>query len=101
MALVPGFCSRNFGLTTLFWHWFCSIRVAMSCRKEDDGSGADVQHVDLLHEGRSGKAINAQLIFACTVFGAASFLFGFDDKIISPVAALVPFVSVPPYCDNG
>jgi hypothetical protein len=72
----------------------------MSCRKED-GSDAYVQHVDLLHEGRPGKAINARLIFACTVFGAASFLFGFDDKIISPVAALVPFVSVPPYGDKG
>jgi hypothetical protein len=92
MDPVRGF-RWDFGFTTLLWHWFVSIRAAMSCAKQDS-SAADIQHVDLLHEGRSGTAINAQLIFACTVFAAASFLFGFDDKIISPVAALVPFVSV-------
>jgi len=37
--------------------------------------------------------INNLLIYACLVFGAASFIFGFDDKIISPVMGLAPFVS--------
>ncbi|KAI9375889.1 general substrate transporter [Aspergillus egyptiacus] len=37
-------------------------------------------------------AINALLILACIAFGSASFVFGFDDKIISPLAALSEFV---------
>ncbi|KAJ5598300.1 hypothetical protein N7537_008384 [Penicillium hordei] len=54
---------------------------------------AETQHVDYSdRESHRKSAINVQLIFACTVFGAASFLFGFDDKIISPVAALPDFV---------
>lgn len=40
-----------------------------------------------------GKAVNTFLIFACTTFAAASFLFGYDDKVISPIMALEPFVS--------
>ncbi|KAB8073521.1 general substrate transporter [Aspergillus leporis] len=47
-------------------------------------------HVDLIHQ--SGKVVNFYLILACTAFASASFIFGFDDKIISPVAALEPFV---------
>lgn len=43
-----------------------------------------------------GKAVNTFLIFACTTFAAASFLFGYDDKVISPIIALEPFVSLPP-----
>lgn len=44
-----------------------------------------------------GKAVNNFLIFACTTFAAASFLFGYDDKVISPIVALEPFVSrLPP-----
>lgn len=66
----------------------------MSCNsRKDDANSAETQHIDLLHDSQVGNAINAWLIFTCTVFGAASFLFGFDDKIISPVAALTPFVS--------
>jgi len=66
----------------------------MSCNNsKDEANSAETQHIDLLHDHPTGNAINAWLIFTCTVFGAASFLFGFDDKIISPVAALVPFVS--------
>ncbi|KAL4898490.1 general substrate transporter [Aspergillus ambiguus] len=38
-------------------------------------------------------AINGFLLLTCVVFAAASLLFGFDDKIISPVASLQPFVS--------
>lgn len=33
-------------------------------------------------------------IFACVTFAAASFLFGYDDKVISPIIALKPFVSL-------
>lgn len=33
----------------------------------------------------NGKAVNPFLIFACVTFAAASFLFGYDDKVISPV----------------
>jgi len=40
-----------------------------------------------------GKAINALLIFACITVGGSSMLFGYDDKVISPIAALEPFVS--------
>lgn len=80
---------------TLILHWLSSIRNIMSSdRKENDL--AQVQHVDFsdAHSHRSHtNAINARLIWACVVFGAASFLFGFDDKIISPVAALPAFVS--------
>ncbi|KAJ5677489.1 uncharacterized protein N7477_003122 [Penicillium maclennaniae] len=38
-------------------------------------------------------AVNALLVLVCVVFGGASFIFGYDDKLISPVAALTPFVS--------
>lgn len=41
-----------------------------------------------------GKAVNPFLIFACVTFAAASFLFGYDDKVISPIMALHPFVSL-------
>ena len=39
-----------------------------------------------------GNPINAFLIYACTTFAAASLLFGYDDKVISPIVALQPFV---------
>ncbi|KAF7591983.1 hypothetical protein BBP40_000830 [Aspergillus hancockii] len=38
------------------------------------------------------KTVNLVLAVACVVFGAASLLLDFDDKLISPVAALHPFV---------
>ncbi|QRD84291.1 permease of the major facilitator superfamily [Aspergillus flavus] len=57
---------------------------------------SDVQHLDLTttnsHHLSKERTVNVFLLVACVVFGAASFLFGFDDKIISPVAALHPFV---------
>lgn len=43
-----------------------------------------------------GNAVNPFLIFACVTFAAASFLFGYDDKVISPIIALEPFVSTAP-----
>ena len=42
-----------------------------------------------------GHAINALLVFSCVTVGASSMLFGYDDKVISPIAALEPFVSLP------
>ncbi|OJJ38523.1 hypothetical protein ASPWEDRAFT_36172 [Aspergillus wentii DTO 134E9] len=57
--------------------------------RTDKGKTRQIQHVDAPCHG---PTVNAFLVLACTVFGAASFLFGFDDKIISPVAALKPFV---------
>lgn len=41
-----------------------------------------------------GHAINPLLIFSCITVGASSMLFGYDDKVISPIAALEPFVSL-------
>jgi hypothetical protein len=59
----------------------------MTADKECGSS--EIEHVVLSDKG----AVNALLILACVVFGAASFVFGYDDKLISPVAALTPFVS--------
>ena len=62
--------------------------------------GKDVSqahHVDFATEGSRSpqeRTINTFLLLTCTAFGAASLVFGFDDKIISPVAALTAFVSV-------
>ncbi|KAJ5204026.1 uncharacterized protein N7498_004905 [Penicillium cinerascens] len=49
---------------------------------------AEVEHVVYSEKG----AVNALLVLVCVVFGASSFMFGYDDKLISPVAALTPFV---------
>ncbi|KAJ6149988.1 hypothetical protein N7471_001187 [Penicillium samsonianum] len=70
---------------------FFRIRICIMSFK---CGSTETQHVDYSdsHAPRKSHKINFQLIFACTVFGAASFLFGFDDKIISPVAALPDFV---------
>lgn len=54
---------------------------------------AEVEHIDRPQEEQ--RAVNALLILACTVFAAASFIFGYDDKLISPVIALPAFVSCP------
>ncbi|KAM0452068.1 hypothetical protein ACHAPV_009692 [Trichoderma viride] len=37
-------------------------------------------------------AINLTLLLSCLAFGASSFLFGYDDRVISPVAATPAFV---------
>lgn len=55
----------------------------------DGVSSSEIASPDLKAEGR---AVNALLILACVAFGAASFLFGFDNNVISPVVALEPFV---------
>lgn len=41
-------------------------------------------------------AINLMLVWSCLAFGASSFLFGYDDRVISPVAATPAFVSAEP-----
>ncbi|RAK96453.1 general substrate transporter [Aspergillus ibericus CBS 121593] len=69
---------------------------ALDSHPSDPGKGVSrAHHVDIAAEGsRSSKeqTINAFLLLTCTVFGAASLVFGFDDKVISPVAALAAFV---------
>ncbi|GKZ49623.1 hypothetical protein AbraIFM66951_002194, partial [Aspergillus brasiliensis] len=53
-----------------------------------------VQHVDFASESRTPskeRTVNFFLLLTCAAFGSASLVFGFDDKIISPVAALGPF----------
>ncbi|OKL55953.1 hypothetical protein UA08_08604 [Talaromyces atroroseus] len=57
-----------------------------------DDKAVQVQHVDAVRP-RAENAVNACLIYACIAFGSASFLFGYDDKVISPVAALNGFVA--------
>lgn len=84
--LVFGACTPS----ALFSHWAWTLRAAMTVEKDEIGS-AEVEHVD---PRRSEKgAVNALLIFSCIIFGAASFIFGYDDKLVSPLAALTPFVS--------
>lgn len=63
----------------------------MAMSDKDEHGSAEVEHVD--RSTREKGAVNARLVFACIVFGAASFMFGYDDKLISPVAALSGFVS--------
>ena len=56
-----------------------------------------VQHVDFASDSKTyskERTGNFFLLLTCAAFGSASLVFGFDDKIISPVAALAPFVSV-------
>lgn len=54
----------------------------------------EVEHIDRPQQLEK-RAVNAGLIVACTVFAAASFIFGYDDKLISPVIALPAFVRCP------
>ncbi|KAJ5279924.1 hypothetical protein N7478_005296 [Penicillium angulare] len=66
----------------------------MSTDKDELGP-MEVEHIDCSdrpgHNDQS--AINWLLIVACAVFGAASFMFGYDDKVISPIIALPAFVA--------
>ncbi|KAJ9313712.1 hypothetical protein DTO271D3_6016 [Paecilomyces variotii] len=75
----------------------------MSSPKEKEGIALDeinsihIQHVDGLKSAPEmvdpqKGAVNAFLILACIAFGSASFLFGYDDKVISPIAALTAYV---------
>lgn len=42
--------------------------------------------------GNKEGAVNILLIYSCVVFAAASFLYGYDNAVVGPVAALGPFV---------
>lgn len=55
----------------------------------------DTQNVVLSSEVDSSRVWNPLLILSCVFFAASSMLFGFDDKVISPVAAMETFVSQP------
>ncbi|KAK9236979.1 general substrate transporter [Lipomyces kononenkoae] len=59
-----------------------------------------IEDVDnrLDHSVMSGQqslrhVVNPFLVFSLSVFGASTLLFGFDNNVISPIAALEPFVS--------
>lgn len=82
--------ARVFAPVAWVSHWACTLRTAMTDKNE---FGSEVEHID--HLDREKGAVNALLILACMVFAAASFIFGYDDKIISPVVALPEFVSPP------
>lgn len=75
----------------LLSHWAGSLRTRMAMTDKHESESSEVEHVD--HSIQEKGAVNARLVFACIVFGAASFMFGYDDKLISPVAALTGFVS--------
>ncbi|KAF7713477.1 MFS-type Sugar/inositol transporter [Penicillium ucsense] len=62
--------------------------MTISC--EEVVRTAQVKDIGDLARGKG--AVNGRLVFACAVFCAASFVFGYDDKLISPVAALPAFV---------
>lgn len=50
-----------------------------------DGAVMDEAHV-------SGKAMNFFQMYSIIVIGASAFLYGYDNAIVSPVAALHPFI---------
>ena len=68
---------------------------------------ADVQHLDqdgrpviFASEAGNTRIWNPLLILSCIAFGSTAVLFGYDDKVISPVAAMPTFVSVEPALSN-
>lgn len=75
----------------LLSHWAGSLRMMMAMADKDEHGSAEVEHVD--HSSQERGTVNARLVFACITFCTASFMFGYDDKLISPVAALPGFVS--------
>lgn len=75
----------------LLLHWISTLRRAMSTDKKKIPS-AEIEHVDRPDHHQKGT-VNTLLVVACIVFGAASFMFGYDDKVISPMIALPAFVS--------
>lgn len=89
MQAEPSLHSRAFAPVAFLSHWAGSLRTAMNTDK-DEYCLAEVEHIDHSHQEKG--AVNILLILACTVFAAASFIFGYDDKLISPVIALPPFV---------
>ncbi|KAJ5180330.1 hypothetical protein N7492_003540 [Penicillium capsulatum] len=88
MQAEPRLISRAFTPVAWLSHWAGTLRTAMA---EKDELGLEVEHLDHLDRREKG-AVNSLLVLACLVFGAAAFIFGYDDKIISPVVALPEFV---------
>ncbi|KAK7702694.1 hypothetical protein SLS57_011245 [Botryosphaeria dothidea] len=68
------------------------IEQTVMAEKTKSDSDGDVTYHEQIDVKQEGKAVNPFLIATCTTFAAASFLFGFDDKVISPIIALEPFV---------
>ncbi|KAJ5570322.1 uncharacterized protein N7459_009752 [Penicillium hispanicum] len=77
-------------LVALLSHWACSFCTKIMTPGKEECGSAEIERVDRRCEK---EPVNALLILACTVFGAASFIFGYDDKVISPVIALPAFVA--------
>ena len=71
--------------------WARILRMAMTSGKNELGA-AEVEQVNHSSHPQKGT-VNTLLVVACVVFGAASFIFGYDDKVISPIIALPAFVS--------
>ena len=74
--------------------------IAGQSASVEEKAQSSVLHVDgtgpplvLSSDVDSSKVWNPLLIASCVSFGAASMLFGYDDKVISPVAAMERFVS--------
>ncbi|KAJ5936490.1 hypothetical protein N7454_005125 [Penicillium verhagenii] len=61
----------------------------MSTDKDEIGS-SEIENINPQNDQKS--TVNILLVVACIVFGAASFMFGYDDKVISPMIALPAFV---------
>ncbi|KAJ5628401.1 hypothetical protein N7490_010629 [Penicillium lividum] len=57
---------------------------------KDEIISAEMEHID--HSKHQKGAINTLLVVSCIVFGSASFMFGYDDKVISPIIALPAFI---------
>lgn len=58
----------------------------------------DVHNVDsvdgpvMSEADAKGKAMCPMLLYSIVVIGASAFLYGYDNAVVSPVAALEPFV---------
>lgn len=73
-----------------------SLRAMFATAMADKDAHGSAEHVHHSSREKEKGAVNARLVFACITFCAASFMFGYDDKLISPVAALPGFVSYQP-----
>lgn len=75
-----------------------SSDTAMKPTKQVKGSAMAVEDVSgddpaiFEAESISDNPWNALLVLSCFAVGASSVLFGYDDKIVSPVAAMKAFV---------
>ncbi|KAJ5246907.1 hypothetical protein N7468_001890 [Penicillium chermesinum] len=74
--------------------WVVRIFTTICSVMKSGEEKADSTEVECIQRpSRQKSAVNLLLILACVVFGAASFMFGYDDKVISPIIALPAFVS--------